>query len=112
MAASESVLGKLHTKLTEVLIEALEGAETPGYVDPETGLEVEGTVLPPSAAVMTVAAKFLKDNNITCEPAEDNELGELQRIMAERQKNLRGKPQLSQADKADILDHNGYAGSA
>ena len=109
MAANEKLLGTLHEAVTKVLLEAMDGQELPGYVDPDTGEEVAGQKLPPSAAVMTVAAKFLKDNNITCAPAEDNELGALQKIMADRQKKLRG---LDMADRSAVSDSIGYLGRA
>lgn len=109
MAASEKVLSNLHKKLTEVLIDALKGTETESYIDPDTGDEIAGTVIPASAAVMTVAAKFLKDNGITCAPAEDNEMGELERIMAARQRKLR---QVDGADAAAVRDSIGYMGTA
>lgn len=111
VAANESVLGKLHARLTEVLVEALQGQMTESYIDPDTGDVVEGTALPPSAAVLTVAAKFLKDNNITCAPAEDNEMGELQRTLTERQAKLRGKP-MDAADRASVMDSLPFMGSA
>lgn len=110
MAANEAVLGKLHEAVTKVLLEALEGTKTEGYVDPDTAEFIEGQIIPPSAAVITVAAKFLKDNNITCTPAEDNELGELARKMAERQKNLRNK--VDATDRLAITESTGFLGSA
>lgn len=109
MAANEKTLGDLHAAVAKVLTDALQGQQVAGYLDPETGEEVPGQVIPPSAAIITVAAKFLKDNNITCEPAEDNELGALRDAMAERQRKLRG---LDKADRAAISESVGFMGSA
>lgn len=110
MSASEKQLADLHAQLARVMATALEGTPVEGYEDPETGEYVEGTTIPPSASVMTVVAKFLKDNEITCRPDEDNELGELQRLMEERQRKLRG---LDSIDRAQIADDLGFAaGSA
>jgi len=52
--ASEKVLNDLHTKLAEVLKDALQDKN-----DPETGEK-----LPPNAAILNVARQFLKDNKI------------------------------------------------
>ena len=84
MAASERKLGELHNKVAEVLMDALEGEELPGYMDGE--VEVEAKRIPPSAAIIAAATKFLKDNEITCTPSESNVLGELEQKMAERRK--------------------------
>lgn len=58
MAASEKQLAKLHEKLTEVFLDALE----------------EGDV---SAATLNVIRGFLKDNEVTCQP-DDVGMSELQ----------------------------------
>lgn len=84
MAADEKALGELHNKVAEVLTIALDGDELPGYVDEETGEEVPAKKLPPSAAILAVAAKFLKDNQITCVPSKDNALGELEEKLRNR----------------------------
>lgn len=84
MAATEKRLGELHQKVAEVLIEALEGEVLPGYTDPETEEVIPDKKLAPSAAIIAAATKFLKDNEITCAPSENNALGELERKMAER----------------------------
>lgn len=88
MAADERVLGDLHTAVARALAEAMKGQEIPGYLDEETGEETTGGMIPPSAAIIQAATKFLKDNNITCQPSKDNALGELEQIMLDR-KNKR-----------------------
>ena len=98
MAAKEKALGLLHEKLATVLTECLEGDLLPGYHDDETGEDVPAKRLPPSAAIMTVAAKFLKDNNITCAPSEDNKMGELTEAMTQRQKDREARRQAAKAD--------------
>lgn len=114
MAANETVLGALHDAVTRALIEGVKERTLPAYMDPDTGVEVSGDTLPPSAAILTVAAKFLKDNNITCEPSVDNELGELERLMVEKQRNLRGTKVtgLDAADLASIRDDASHMGRA
>lgn len=86
MAATEKRLGELHTKVAEVLIDALEGEELPGYTDEETGEIYEPKRMLPSAAIIAAATKFLKDNEITCAPSESNAIGELENKMAERRR--------------------------
>lgn len=84
MSATEKKLGALHEKVADVLIDALDGEELPGYTDPETGEVVEAKRMLPSAAIIAAATKFLKDNEITCVRDQSNALGELESKMAER----------------------------
>lgn len=84
MAATEKVLGALHEKVAEVLSLALDGEELPGYEDPETGEVVPPKRLAASAAIIAAATKFLKDNDITCTPSENNALGTLEAQMEAR----------------------------
>lgn len=81
MAAKEDELGALHVKVTQALNLALDGTR---IVVEEEGKEPEVTVFPPSAAIIMAAAKFLKDNEITCAPSENNALGALKDKVAER----------------------------
>lgn len=107
MAADESALGALHVKVTEVLTEALDGDEIPGYteVNEATGevTEVPPRKLPPSAAIIAAATKFLKDNNITCAPSQDNAVGAL----VEQLKNKR-KLKTSKLELRDAKDDMGF----
>lgn len=107
MAATEGALGALHIKVTEVLTEALDGDEIPGYEEenPATG---EVTIvpprrLPPSAAIIAAATKFLKDNNITCAPSQDNAVGAL----VDKLKNKQ-KAKLSRTTIQDARDDMGF----
>lgn len=100
MAATEKRLGELHNKVAEVLIDALDGEELPGYTDPETDEEVPAKRLPPSAAIIAAATKFLKDNEITCQPAADNALGELEeRIKLRRERRDANRTDFEAATK-------------
>ena len=104
MAANERRLGALHEAITNALLEACKGETLPGYTDPETGEEVLDKVLPPSAAILAVGAKFLKDNQITCVPAKDNALGELEEILKARQHKRANRGELQAAqDQAGFL---------
>lgn len=81
MAANEDFLGLLHDATAKALMAKLKGTEV---LDPDTG-EVAHVILP-TAADIQAAAKFLKDNNITCAPSDDNKLGELRDALADRNK--------------------------
>jgi len=106
MAATDKALGELHRKLTEVINEALDGTTVEGWEDPETGEVVEAQKIPPSASVLTVAAKFLKDNEITCDVEQSDGLNAMkEKLLAKQQK-------LSSGDLAAIKDSSSFMGSA
>jgi hypothetical protein len=110
VAANEQSLGLLHEKVTQVLSEALDGDELPGYTeetaDGET-VEVPPRRLPPSAAIIAAATKFLKDNNITCAPAEDNVMGGLLQKLKDKQKaRMSGQVLRDAVDDMTFLDRN------
>lgn len=76
MAANEQVLGALHVKVAEVLTDLLDGTDLPtGEQDDDGNAIVQK--LQPSAAVLTSAIQFLKNNNITCVASDTNALGAL-----------------------------------
>lgn len=79
MAATEDKLGTLHDALAEVLTNAVKAEGTP-------------------AAVLAVAAKFLKDNNITCSPSGDNALGDLEAALRAK----RERTKLTAQDKREL----------
>jgi hypothetical protein len=85
MAANEGALGDLHNKVAEVLIDALDGQTIPEITDEEGTVIQPETRMPVSAAHITAAIQFLKNNNITCAPSEDNAMGRLTDKMKERQ---------------------------
>lgn len=63
MAADANSLGDLHTLLTEVM-----SSEIQAY---------RANNVPVPASVMAAVAKFLKDNNITCDPVDADAIEEL-----------------------------------
>lgn len=105
MAANEKTLGNLHEAVAQALIAGVTPKEVPGYFDEETGEEVAGGVMLPSPAMLQAAAKFLKDNNVTCEPSKDNALGELADIMAKRRAGL------APPSKEDVAEDAAFMGS-
>ena len=87
--ATEDQLAKLHNRVAETMIAALDQADRAAHllikytVDEETELpsdvrkflEDSQEVNP---SLLTSATKFLKDNNISCDPAEDEHLSDLE----------------------------------
>lgn len=104
MAANEKTLGNLHEAVAQALIVGVQPRELPGYVDEETGEEIPAQVLPPSPAMLQAAAKFLKDNNVTCDVSDDNSMGELAAIMANRRAALKPPSKSDIADDVAFLD--------
>lgn len=79
-AAAEGALGTLHSTLAKVLTDAI---------------NAEGGA---PAAILAVAAKFLKDNDITCAADKANAMGELTEAMEA------ARAPVSDKDKAQALD--------
>jgi hypothetical protein len=96
--ASDSTLGLIHNLTAEWAISLLEGKATAAVVDKETG-EVTQVPIRPSAADIAVIRAFLKDNNITCVPSDDNAIGRLQKTLEDKQN--RRKPTLPKLDDPD-----------
>lgn len=72
MAAKQSALGELHEFLAEQML-----LELKWYRDNE---------IPVPAADKAAVAKFLKDNMITCDPADSGDLEKLRNEFAEARK--------------------------
>lgn len=100
--ASEQALGALHEKLANVLSDMLDDQE----VTKPTGKDADGNVITvtetikPSAGVLAVAAKFLKDNSIFADPDQSGAMSEF-----EQKLNRRGKP--SKQDLKDAMNEVG-----
>jgi len=71
-AASEDALGALHATVAKVLTQAIQGEEV-------------------TAATLSVAVAFLKNNNITADATHNEELAELTAALAARRKDGKGK---------------------
>lgn len=106
MAATETKLGELHEKVAKVLSDALDGEEMPGWTEQDA--EGNDIVIPskrmaPSAAILGVATKFLKDNEITCARSQDSALDSLATKMeAKRERRA------SRQDKSDAVGQAGF----
>lgn len=83
--ATEAALNGLHEALATMLTTAIKGNDCP-------------------AAVLAVARGFLKDNEITCVPDENNKMGELEKALAEKSGRAAG---LMPDELKDALDNLG-----
>lgn len=84
--ADAGVLGGLHELVTRAFIKKVQER-----IVVKTGREGETfeEVVEPSAAELAAAVTFLKNNNITCAPSEDNAVGELRKLMDARRARAR-----------------------
>jgi len=87
MKATESKLSELHGVLATVLIAQLKeiGVEE----DIEQGMEEGKEHYTASPALLTVCARFLKDNEITCEVGDSSKMNELKEQLKDRKKGKR-----------------------
>jgi len=88
--ASESMLAALHKAVATVLVEQVLHEEEETIFDGEgeavaTGLMVK-TATP---ALLATAARFLKDNDITCDVEQDENMGSLREALGRKQKKSR-----------------------
>lgn len=92
--ASDSELGALHATVAKVLTKAIEGDDC-------------------SAAVLSVAVTFLKNNNITASPTDNAELADLNKKLAQRraQGKERLKSDLNQVDDLMQRQYGDMAGN-
>lgn len=94
MAASSDRLGGLHEMFTAYW-EARMRQMTEGVEDEETGKIVR---IPLSAAELAVLRAFLKDNNVTADPADDKGLKDLAGELAAATKGV-----VAQSELDDIM---------
>lgn len=94
MAAKQSALGELHAFLAEQFL-----IELKWYRDND---------IPVPAADKAAAAKFLKDNNITCDPADKSDLEALrEQFMAESNARRSKAAELVGLTKEDLIGEYG-----
>ena len=79
--ASEEKLSELHGQLAETLTDMIQVRTVTKY-DKEG--EAYDETVEPSPAALAVAAKFLKDNNITATPSQSGAVDELKDKLAKR----------------------------
>lgn len=73
-AATEKVLGTLHSTLTDIFTKVLEN-------------ELEQDVIETSPAMLSAISKFLKDNEISYDSEQIDALGELEAKLKEKKAN-------------------------
>lgn len=95
--ATEDTLAQLHGKVAKTMIAALDQADRASSLLMKYSVTEEG--LPDDVrrfledacevnpSLLTSATKFLKDNNISCDPAEDEDLAELQNRLKEKKRS-------------------------
>lgn len=86
MPANEKKLGKLHDKVADVLIGALDRAEEKAVVDQDLEKGIFAEEINP--ALLSVATKFLKDNEITCVADANNKTGDLRSKLNKRKQSV------------------------
>ena len=94
-AAKESTLGELHNKMAQVMGTALDhvAMQQQAYtIGMNKAIEEENPELAPAAepninpALLSVIARFLDSNKITCVPEAGNTMGELERKLEAKRK--------------------------
>lgn len=103
MAPDSTKLNNLFDLVTDAFIDKVRGGEQ--TIVNKDGDEVT-VQLKPTAAELAAAVTFLKNNNITATPSDDNKLGELEAMVKERAERRRAR--MSRAVAADMPD--GYSG--
>jgi hypothetical protein len=87
MAANSKKLGDLHEAVAEALAEQVKGYEEP--VLNAEGEAVGTKIVRPGPALLGAAISFLKNNNITADPEENEKLRDLSKaLQARREKRL------------------------
>lgn len=95
--ASESSLGLLHERVADVMLRSLDQAGTAEQLLvqfpnlPEQVLEFLVQCSEVSPQLLNAATKFLKDNDISCNPEEADDLRELESALAKRRETVRMK---------------------
>lgn len=73
--ATDSKLNQLHEALATQMLAIING----------TRKDADGNTIHATAAELSAAVTFLKNNNITCVPSDDNALGRLEKKLQEKQ---------------------------
>lgn len=95
--AKNDVLGQLHAKLAQVMLEALDGEV---FKDEETGEETVFKANNP--ALFTAIAKFLKDNNIVAVPDSTDAIEAMKAALSQKPKRTDRKVELPTPDSGDM----------
>lgn len=97
--ATEDVLSLLHGKVAETMIDALDQADRAAGLLIKHGDDLPNDVIrfleesrEVNPSLLTSATKFLKDNNISCDPADDEQLSELEERLKQKRNNVTSIP--------------------
>lgn len=88
MASSREIMEALHTKVADSLTKRIEDDMNDN--------------IPTDAATLSAAIKFLKDNDITSDPADKEDLNGLRDKLTEQRKQRKGN--ILQLAKADMMN--------
>lgn len=105
MAPDSTKLNSLFDLVTDAFIDKVRGGEQ--TIVNKEGEEVT-VQLKPTAAELAAAVTFLKNNNITALPSDDNKLGELEAMVKERAERRRAR--MARVVPADLPDSFGGSG--
>lgn len=98
--ASKDVLADLHSGFAAYLLKLLNEAVT-AMTKPEAGLPLD-------AATMNVIARFLKDNSVTFDPADNDTLSKLREQYSKAQQGVSGAAGAAVRDAMQDDDVQGY----
>jgi len=88
--ASEDKLSNLHGAVAEVLTAQLTHTEAETTFDEDGAcVETGETVYTATPATIAAAIKFLKDNQITCDVEQDDNMNNLRDVLNKKQKHSR-----------------------
>lgn len=88
--ATESALGELHGAVARVLTAQIEHVEDETRINEDGELEHTGEQIhTASPATIAAAIKFLKDNQITCDVEQDENMSNLREALSKKQKRSR-----------------------
>jgi len=92
MAANQDKLGELHALLAEIMI-----GELRWYKE-------QDPPIPVPASDKAAVAKFLKDNNVTCDPVDDDAIAELREEFLRESEKRRSKAAEAAGLAADDIE--------
>lgn len=101
MPANNDLMGRLHQRLAEVMLQMLEPTVTPVYDPDDPEIIVDERVTYPAPAVLAAATTFLKNNNITSIVEDDPALSKLR-------DKLKSRGRITDADTQEAI--KSYAG--
>lgn len=97
--ASEKVLAQLHSQLAATMTKSLQQNEWAQNLLDEYAEELPRAVVKfleaasaSNPALMAAVSKFLKDNEITCQPDDSEELSELAQTLKNKPRRVSGIP--------------------